>query len=374
MQYSDDYKLPKDFAVCHPTDAKMINKYKHGSFIDPIGFILTLSELPSMDTHNHDLFYKKMRVKLNILIDQGGNPIGKKWSYDADNRKKYEKDFEDTNILMQIATNKYVNGAMPIAEISKIKAASRELPWPTNRKLAMKHLKCFVRDRITQFGPYQDAIRKYVVVGYHSCLSPPLNIGLITPFDVIKEINKYQIPLHSLEGFVRQLIGWREFIRMKYVLHGQNGWDYLHNMKTPINQSWYNATTGYEALDWSIQRVLKYSYASHIERLMLLANYTTLLQIKYIDAKKWFITMFCDGYDWCMLNVEMGVNGLAKENRFMTRAYLTNGTYLVKMGLEISKEELSEMKRLYEQFIKNNEALAKKDYRLAAAVKRINRS
>ena len=183
---------------------------------------------------------------------------------------------------------------------------------------------------------------------------------------------KYKVPIESVEGFLRQVIGWREYIRMKYVLYGPMDWSFLKKMNTPIDKSWYSAATGIDTLDWSIQRVIDYAYAPHIERLMLLANYAVLLRLRFEDVKNWFLTMTADGYDWVMLNVSMGVNGLSPTNRFMKRAYLTNGTYLKKMGLKLSKKDDDQLKQLYDRFIRDNKALAKKDYRLAAAVKRLN--
>ncbi len=370
IHYNDSFTIPKSYTMYHPTDKPMIRKYRNANFIDPLGFMLKVNELQSMDTPIHNVFYKRMRVKFDILMNNG-QPEGDQWSFDTMNLSKYPNEYKEENILEHNHQSQYVSQAMSLGAISKIKADYSHMPWPTNRKAALHHLREFVKYRLSSFGPYQDAIRHDIVIGYHSGLSTPLNIGLITPFDILKEVNKYKIPIASCEGFIRQVIGWREYIRMKYVLHGLTKWDYLKQMNKPLPSSWYNANTGYEPLDWSIHRVLKYSYASHIERLMLLANYAVLLRIKYSDISKWFITMFCDSYEWAMLNVEMGVNSLCKVNRFMTRVYLTNGSYLSKMGLKISKNEIDKLRKLYEKFIHDNEELVKRDYRLASIVKRI---
>ena len=243
--------------------------------------------------------------------------------------------------------------------------------WPTNRSESMKWLKKFINDRLKTFGPYEDAIRSDVLVGQHSAISPMLNIGLITPKDILKLLEKNKAPIASVEGFVRQIIGWREYIRMRYILHGTSDWNFLKNMNVKLSKSWYTATTGIELLDWSISRVLRYAYAPHIERLMLLLNYATLLQLKHSDVNKWFINMFMDGYEWVMVNTMMGVNSLGpKEHKFMTRVYLTNGNYLKKMGMTISKDDMAELKQLYDKFIADNKTLVKRDYRLAARVKK----
>lgn len=371
IEYDKAFDCKTDFAICHPTDESMVKKYKKGTMIDPPGFLLKINELEEMDTSGHDVFYRRIRVKFDIMM-KNNKPIGDKWSYDAANRQRFPKDYIETNPLQRSFKSKYINAARSIMDLSSLPFNANNMMWPTNRRAALKDLKTFVMERLSQFGPYQDAIKDDVVVGYHSCISVPLNIGLIIPSDVIKESMKYKIPIESLEGFLRQVIGWREYIRMKYILYGPIDWLYLKKMDTPIDKSWYSATTGIETLDWSIHRVIEYAYAPHIERLMLLANYAVLLRLRYEDVRAWFLTMTADGYDWVMLNVSMGVNGLSPTNRFMKRAYLTNGTYLKKMGLKLSKKDDDQLRQLYDRFIRDNKALAKKDYMLAAAVKRLN--
>ncbi len=360
----DARSLPSDIVMGHPTDAAMTKQYKPATMIDTPGFILTVAELPQMDTPVQNVFYKRMRVKLNLLMT-GTKPLGGKWSYDSSNRKQYPKNYSESTPMPASFDNKYIRLTRPANE--------QIMYYPTNRTSALKQLRQFVKDRLNSFGPYQDAIRENVLCGYHSCISAPLNIGLITPRDVIDCVlkNKKGVALASIEGFVRQIIGWREFIRMQYVLHGPRNWNHLKQANVPMPKSWYTGKTGIQTLDWSINRVLRYAYAPHIERLMLLANYAVLLRLRYEDTRIWFTRMFIDAYDWVMLNVVMGVNGLSSENRFMTRAYLTNGSYLKKMGLRLSKEDEEQLKLLYARFIKTNLATAKRDYRLASAVKRL---
>ena len=246
------------------------------------------------------------------------------------------------------------------------------MPYPTNRKQAIKALNDFIKSKLELYGPYQDAIRNDVVVGYHSCLSASLNIGLITPMDIVKAVKKSKSQIQSREGLIRQIIGWREYIRMKYILNGLQPWNYLNSMNVKMPKSWYAGNTKIETLDWSINRVIKYGYAAHIERLMLLLNYSVLLKLKYNDVREWFIRMFVDGYEWAMVNIEMSVNSVgSSQNRFMTRIYLTNSNYLIKQGLKMSKQDQEQMQMLYIRFIKDNLELCKRDYRLAAWIKRM---
>jgi deoxyribodipyrimidine photolyase-related protein len=371
IEYDDSYKLPKEFTICHPTDKPMVKKYAAGRFIDPPNFILSVDELKDMDTPIQAVFYKRMRTKLDILMNNG-KPQGGKWSFDSDNRSRYPIRYVDENILDKGYSNKYIIKAKSITDLSDMQLRVEHLPWPTNRSMALRRLNRFVKAKLDKFGPYQDAIRSDVLVGYHSCISASLNIGLLTPYDIIKVVDKSKAPIQSREGLIRQVIGWREFIRLRYILYGLQPWTYLKKMNTKLDKSWYVGNTGIETLDWSINRVLKYAYAPHIERLMLLLNYAILLRLRYEDVRKWFISCFIDAIgEWQMLNIEMGVSSFSK-HKFMTKVYLTSGSYLLKQGLVISKTDQEQLKRLYRSFIIDNKSLASKDYRLAAQVKKLS--
>lgn len=365
FEHTTQPTMPARFTMCHPIDGPMTKKYKRGTFTDPPNFILRIDELPAMDTPVQSVFYKRMRLKLNLLMENG-KPLGGKWSFDSDNRWKYPVKYVDTPLNRGNPIGK------EITKISKIELKLDHLPWPTNRTGALKRLREFVKNKLAEFGPYQDAIREDVLLGSHSGISASMNIGLITPADVLHYVSKSDAPLQSKEALIRQIIGWREFIRMRYLLHGLTGWDHLKNMNQKIGKEWYNATTGLLSLDWSINRVLTYAYVPHIERLMLLLNYATLMQFKYEDVRNWFINCFIDANgEWQMLNIEMGMSSLSK-NRFMTRAYLNSGKYLIGQGLKVEKSELEHMRRLYESFVKANAKLARRDYRLASAAKRLD--
>lgn len=371
IEYDNAYKLPKEFSMCHPTDKPMVKKYKNASFIDPPNFILPVGDLQVMDTPVQAVFYKRMRTKLDILM-KNGKPQGCKWSFDSDNRSRYPQQYADTNILDKGYSNKYIIKSKPITNLSTIQLRLKHLPWPTNRSMALRRLNQFVKTKLGKFGPYQDAMRKDVLVGYHSCISASLNIGLLIPHDIVKAISKSNAPIQSREGLIRQVIGWREYIRLRYVLHGLQPWIYLKNMNTKLDKSWYSGNTGIETLDWSINRALTYAYVPHIERLMLLLNYATLLRLQYEDVRQWFISCFIDAIgEWQMLNIEMGVSSFSNR-KFMTKAYLTSGSYLQKQGLAMSKIDQDQLKRLYRSFILDNKHLAKKDYRLAAQVKKLS--
>ncbi len=345
----DTYKSNKNenCYMFHPTDKYIVDKYNFCEYLDSPGFIIKIGDIDRYYTNKQNIFYQKIRTDLDVLM-HNNRPFGNKWSYDNENRHKYPENY--------IEDKKQIESSFP----------------PISRNEALTLLKNFVKFKLSSFGFFQDSIKKEVLIGFHSYLSAPLNIGLITPDDIIKEVMKYDIPLNSLEGFIRQLIGWREFIRMHYIVNGDQDFKYLNNMNKKLPISWYTGDkTGLDVLDWSISRVLQYGYVPHIERLMLLNNIALLLQIEYFEIKRWFTNMFIDGYDWAMLNVSMNTNYLNpnKNLKFMSKVYLTNGTYLKKMGLEISKRDMEQIQILYKKFIVQNKDLLKKDYRMSAYIK-----
>ena len=168
-----------------------------------------------------------------------------------------------------------------------------------------KVLDSFIKKKINLFGDYEDSVSHKDNFLFHSAMSPYLNIGLITPEIIIKKVInhdiKNKIKINSLEGFVRQLIGWREFMRGIYnsfdkELENSNFFSHQRDMK----QSWYDGNTGLQPLDFAIKNVIKYGWSHHIERLMILCNIMNLCEIKPKRVYQWFMEMFVDAYEWVM--------------------------------------------------------------------------
>lgn len=375
ITYDKKITITKSMSIANPIDKKMIAKFKICNIIDSKMFLLQTADVEEYrgKSLSQITFYKNMRKQFKILIDSKDNPIGGKWSFDESNRKRFPNDYKEESIPTY--KSKWINEAKSIIDLSDHNFDISDMIYPTNRKNAMSHLRLFIENKLKLFGPYQDAMKEEVVLGYHSNLSAVLNIGLITPMDVIKELEKYKnIPIASLEGFIRQIVGWREYMRVVYHLHDKdvNHFKYV-DAKNKLPKSWFSATTNFESLDTCIQKVKRYAYAHHIERLMLINNYGVLLELKYADLKKWFIQMFIDGYDWVMTNVAMNTNSVNPKIKFMKRVYLTNGNYLKKMGLKVSKDEMSQMNDLYKGFLIKYKSLLKSDYVMSGQISRISK-
>ena len=281
-------------------------------------------------------FYKQRRQQLGILVDDEGKPRGDQWSFDADNRKKLPKSVEPPAVDWAAQTD-HVKEVVKLvaAEFADHPGNAEEFRWPTPRKQALRFLDDFIEERLEQFGPYEDAMTTRSSTVFHSVLSPCMNLGLLTPAEIIDKVMERadEIPLQSLEGFVRQVIGWREFVRGIYRTFSDeqdrsNFWSH----DRALTGSWYDGTTGIPPLDDTIQTVQKLGWAHHIPRLMVLANLMTLCEIRPRVAHDWFMEMFIDSSEWVMGPNVYGMGLFSDGGIFATKPYICGSNYLLKMS------------------------------------------
>ena len=284
-------------------------------------------------------FYKQQRIKLGLLIDDKNQPIGGKWSFDNENRKKYPKG-KNAPHIKHISSDKFYKEAVTYVEKhfdDNLGVLSDHPLYPHDFISAKQWLKTFLIERFDDFGSYEDAILQTESILNHSVLSPMLNNGLLTPFDVIKSIEihcqSHCVPINSHEGLIRQIIGWREFIRGVYLVKGveernHNFWGF--NKKIPT--SFYNGTTGITPFDDSIKKVLKTGYCHHIERLMILGNFMLLCECAPNAIYRWFMELFIDAYDWVMVPNVYGMSQFADGGLMSTKPYISGSNYIIKMS------------------------------------------
>ncbi len=281
-------------------------------------------------------FYKQQRRSLNILVDAESQPAGGQWSFDADNRKKLPRTVQPPEMVWTTpgAHDKDVIDLVK-REFNDHPGDAAEFVWPTKRAQAREWLDDFVANRLSDFGPYEDAISSRSETVFHSVLSPCLNLGLLTPGEVIDAALERadEVPLQSLEGFVRQLIGWREFVRGIYRHYSEqqdssNFWSHERDM----SPSWYDGTTGIPPLDDTIQTAQRLGWTHHIPRLMVLGNLMTLCEIRPSIAHRWFMEMFVDSSEWVMGPNVYGMGLFSDGGIFATKPYICGSNYLLKMS------------------------------------------
>ena len=284
-------------------------------------------------------FYIAQRKRLGVLI-RDGKPLGGKWSFDPENRKRIPAKIRIPE-LPRIREDAYIREARLYVEknFPRHPGETGNFIYPVSHQEARKWLAGFLETRLAYFGDFQDGILRADPFLFHSLLSPLLNIGLLTPEVVVRETLEYfqahpdRIPLNALEGFLRQIIGWREFVRAVYLMSGErersaNFWDH----RRPLPSSFYSATTGMDPVDTVLRRVNLHGYAHHIERLMVLGNFLLLCEIDPREVYRWFMEMFIDAYDWVMVPNVFGMSQYADGGLITTKPYFSSSNYLRKMS------------------------------------------
>lgn len=283
-------------------------------------------------------FYEAQRKRMRVLVDEAGAPAGGRWSFDTENRSKLPKNHvpppeprAGSNPFTEEAV-RYVAARFPDRP-----GALHPFRWPVTRAEAERWLDRFVAERFEHFGEYEDAISTEHPFLYHAAITPMLNIGLLDPRDVVERVLAAadRVPMNSLEGFLRQVIGWREFMHGIYRQRGSairngNFWKF----DRPMPRAFYDGTTGIPPVDRVIRQVLADGYCHHIERLMVLGNFMLLCRLRPDDVCRWFMEMFVDACDWVMVPNVYGMSQFADGGTFTTKPYLSGSNYILKMSDE----------------------------------------
>ncbi len=321
----------------------------------------------------------KARKSLNILVDEDQKPIGGKWSFDEENRKKIPKGVEPPKKLKFKSSDHHNDIVNLINKNFNKHPGNLENIWfPVTRKGAEKQLEDFLKNKFTNFGIYEDAMLEGKNFLFHSCISALLNIGLLDPKTVIKKTMKFasdnNIPINSLEGFIRQIIGWREFIRGIYHEEGkfqikQNYW----NHERKLTKSWYEGTTGLDPLDDCIKTTFNDGYIHHIPRLMVISNIMNLAGISPKEIYKWFMEMYIDSSDWVMVPNVFGMATYADGGLMSTKPYTCGSNYILKMSNYKKGDWCDVLDGLYWKFTEENRTFYENNPRLALLTRSLDK-
>ena len=322
-------------------------------------------------------YYKKARKEMDILIEND-KPVGGKWSFDDENRKKLPKDY----LIPKLPVIKERDDFEEISNF--INTEFNDHPgninniFPYTTEQALDWLDTFFEERFKDFGPYEDAIFMGEHFQLHSALSSSMNLGIITPQQIITKAKDYaeanDIPLNSLEGFVRQIIGWREFIRGIYQnfsekMINSNYWN--HNRK--LSEAWYTGDTGIKPLDDAIKGALEFGYTHHINRLMVLASIMNMSRIHPSEIYKWFMEMFVDSSEWVMVPNVFGMGTFADGGIFATKPYISGSSYILRMSNFKKGDWCEIVDGLYWKFIEDNKEFFAKNPRLSLMIRALEK-
>ena len=285
-----------------------------------------------------EFFYREMRKKTGLLMDGDGKPKGGEWNLDKQNREppKGEMDapqrpkFEPDNItreVLDLVTDKFGDHFGDLEPFE----------WPVTREEAEEAADAFFAERIENFGPYQDAMVHGSDDLYHSMLSTSINCGLLDPLELCQRAEKAyedgRAPLNSVEGFIRQIIGWREYIRGFYwhFMPGL-GSDNKLNAQRALPEFFWTGETDMRCLSDCIRSTKENAHAHHIQRLMVLGNFCLLAGINPRDVQDWYLAVYADAYDWVEMPNVVGMILYADGGNLATKPYAASGNYINKMS------------------------------------------
>jgi deoxyribodipyrimidine photolyase-related protein len=378
-QLPDEYRL--DQALTHFCSTLTIPY----SAVDSEHFYTTRTELSDFfatkKTFLMESFYRNMRTKHNVLMD-GSQPVTGKWNYDDDNRKKIPKNYVPSAPLVFKNDVSEVYDELILSGIKTIgNCQPKAFIWPVNRKQSLELLAYFIEDCLPLFGTFQDAMAPNQWSLYHARISFSMNTKMISPKEVVNaaiaawEENPELIAYNQLEGFVRQIIGWREYMRGIYwnqmpAYQTKNFFD--HQNKLP--EWFWTGETKMNCLKDAINQSLDYGYAHHIQRLMITGNFALLAGIHPDEVDAWYLGIYIDAIEWVEITNTRGMSQFADGGIVATKPYVSSATYIDKMShycgtCYYSKatktgEKACPFNSLYWNFYDQHEALLAKNPRI----------
>jgi deoxyribodipyrimidine photolyase-related protein len=278
-----------------------------------------------------------MRKKFSILME-GEKPIGGKWNYDVDNRKRWDGSPSSTQDFRPSHNHEKIFLEINDENIEYFgESQATDFRWPISRDESIELLENFIEKDLLYFGDFQDALHDENWRLFHSFLSFSLNTKMLSPIEVIKKAedayNKKDLPLASTEGFIRQILGWREYIRGVYWAN-MPGYD-QHNFfehKNKLPEWYWTGKTDMRCLSQSISQSLTNAYAHHIQRLMVIGNFSLLAGINPKEVHQWYLGIYIDAYEWVELPNTLGMSQFADGGMLATKPYVSSASYINKMS------------------------------------------
>ncbi len=285
-----------------------------------------------------EYFYREMRKKYNILLETDGSPIGGKWNYDEENRQPPARGISSpprishkkSPILLKVLT--LVSDTFPDHF-----GSLEPFHYAVTREHALLELKHFITKLLPNFGAYQDAMVRGEPYLYHSLLSSYLNAGLLLPLEICKMAEEAYYdktaPLHSVEGFIRQILGWREYIRGIYWLYMP---EYQHrnylNAKRSLPEFYWSAETQMRCMREAIEHTRDHAYSHHIQRLMVTGNFALIAGLDVKEVQAWYLSVYSDAYEWVEMPNTLGMSLFGDGGIVASKPYAASGKYIQRMS------------------------------------------
>ena len=306
-------------------------------------FLLPIDEFRDWADGRRELvmehFYRMMRRRLDVLMGADGKPMGGAWNFDKDNREPFRGALDELPPRLTFEPDTVTRDVLATIEqrLPDNPGKLDEFAWPVTRTQALEVLEHFLEHRLPDFGRYQDAMVTGQPWMYHSLLSPLLNLKLLDPREVVEgAVLKYAegaAPISSVEGFVRQVIGWREFVRGIYWTEGR---DYVERneleQEGALPEFYWTGDTQMNCMSQCIGEVLDHGFGHHIQRLMVTGNFALMAGVDPREISDWYLAMYVDAVDWVTLPNTLGMVMHADGGRVGTKPYASTGKYIDRMS------------------------------------------
>ena len=323
--------------------------YEHGRrsqlawlMVDSEHFYTTRNEAADIFTGRKqwlmEFFYRQMRVAHQVLMADAKQPLGGQWNYDHDNRKPWRDtppEPPDPRTLHDHAALWRTIVDAGVKSFGNPQAA--QLPWALNRAEALAQLDAFIRHALPYFGDFQDAMSSKAWRLFHSLLSFALNVKMLNPREVVARAEAAyhagDAPLAAVEGFIRQILGWREFVRGVYWMHmpGYVEKNYFGHTR-PLPRWFWDGKTRMNCVSQAITQSLDQAHAHHIQRLMVIGNFALLAGLDPVEVHHWYLGIYIDAFEWVELPNTLGMSQFADGGLLATKPYVSSAAYIDRMS------------------------------------------
>ena len=341
-----------------------------------------------------EYWYRELRKKHSVLMD-GDSPIGGEWNYDSENRASFSKEGPQnltaplrfkpdaiTSTIIDLINRRFSSHP------GKVTASKEGFGWPVNRQEALQALEDFIENRLSEFGQFQDAMWTDEPWLFHSHIASALNLKLLSAQEVVRAaenaLKKKKAPLAAVEGFIRQILGWREYVRGIYWMNMPR---YIElnalGAQEAMPDFFWNGKTPMHCLSQTITQSLETGYAHHIQRLMVTGLYTLLLGVRPQEVHAWYLSMYVDAVEWVELPNVIGMSQFADGGLMASKPYIATGKYIDRMsnyckGCQFNPEKSTgddacPFTTLYWDFLIRHESAMSKNPRMMMQVRNLNR-
>ncbi len=334
-------RVDEPIHAIHPTSKAALGFVRGMEVLPPRGFATTAREFTDWTGGKPlmERFYRRARVRTGVLMD-GVEPAGGRWNFDADNREPPPRGASTLGVAQPWWPTEDAIDEQVRADLAGVDCVGEDGPrrFAVTRGEAQAALAVFLRDRLPTFGTHEDAMLTADAWMSHSLLSVPLNLGLLDPMEVVTaaeaEYRAGRAPLAAAEGFIRQVLGWREYVwHLYWWLPDDHRQRNLFDARTPLPSWWQELSgSGARCVDVTMQQVRETGWAHHIQRLMVLGSWALQRGYDPAELTDWFHRVFVDGYDWVMLGNVIGMSQYADGGVVATKPYTSGGAYIKRMS------------------------------------------